>query len=151
MEKLTEKRDQPTADSSVQKLLSIIVEMDRSGIMDIIYRMLADEDVTSAIKKMLSSGFLMNLIENSEVIMNSLTTIDLSMFPHYTNAIKSVEIAIKTEDVEPVGGLKGILDKMKDEDTQKGIGIVFSLLKSLGRTCSEVEGCPFQTEENDQH
>ncbi|WP_297215520.1 DUF1641 domain-containing protein [Thermoplasma sp.] len=134
-------------EGSVQKILSIIVELDKSGIIDILYRMTKDEEVINSLKKLLSSGFLMNLIDNSEVIANSLTTIDLGMFPHYTNAIKAVENAIKTEDVEPVGGLSGILQKIKDDDTQRGIGIVLSLLKSLGKTCSESEGCPFKGKE----
>ncbi len=146
MEKLNEENKHSPNDTSIQKLLLIIDELDKSGILDLIYRMTRDEEIISSIKKILSSGFVMNIIDNSDIIMNSLTTIDLSMFPHYTNAVKSIETAIKTEDVKPVGGLKGVLDKMRDEDTQKGMGIIFSLLKSLGRTCSEAEGCPFKDE-----
>jgi len=144
LEKLNEETGQSFNDSSIKKLLLIIDELDKSGILDIIYRMAKDEEIISSVKRILSSGFLMNIIDNSDIIMNSLTTIDLSMFPHYTNAVKSIETAIKTEDVMPVGGLTGVLDKIRDEDTQKGIGIVFSLLRSLGRTCSEAEGCPFK-------
>ena len=55
--------------------------------------------------------------------------------------IKAVENAIKTDTVTPVGGMMGTLRAMKDEDAQKGLGIVFSILRSLGKTCSDEFNC----------
>ncbi|KJE48982.1 MULTISPECIES: DUF1641 domain-containing protein [Acidiplasma] len=126
---------------ALSNLLEIITVMQGKGLLDPIMGILNDDESMGAVMGLISNDFTMNLIMNNKLILNSLGTLDLSVTPHYVNMIKAIENAIKNETVTPVGGMMGTLHAMKDEDTQKGLGIVFSILKSLGKTCSNEFNC----------
>lgn len=126
---------------ALTNLLEMLTVLQNKGILDPIMGVLKDDDAMGTLMGLMSNDFTMNLIMNNKQIMDSLGTLDLSVTPHYVNMIKAIENAIKTETVTPVGGMMGTLRAMKDEDTQKGIGIVFSILKSLGKTCGDEFNC----------
>ena len=126
---------------ALSNLLEIVSVMQNKGIIDPIMGVLKDDGAMGMLMGLMSNDFTMNLIMNEKPILASLGTLDLSVAPHYVNMIKAVENAIKTDTVTPVGGMMGTLHAMKDEDAQKGLGIVFSILRSLGKTCSDEFNC----------
>ena len=126
---------------ALSNLLEMVTIMQNKGILDPILGVLNDDGAMGVLMGLFSNDFTMNLIMNEKPILESLGTLDLSVAPHYVNMIKAVENAIKTDTVTPVSGMMGTLRAMKDEDAQKGLGIVFSILRSLGKTCSDEFNC----------
>ncbi len=126
---------------ALSNLLEMLTILQNKGMLDPIMGVLKDDEAMGTLLGLLSNDFTMGLIMNNKQILDSLGTLDLSVFPHYVSMIKAIENAIKTETVTPVGGMMGTLHAMKDEDTQKGLGIVFSILKSLGKTCGDEFNC----------
>ncbi len=126
---------------ALSHLLEIIGVIQNQGLLDPILGLLKDDKAMGAVMGLISNDFTMNLIMNNKLIMDSLGTLDLSVTPHYVNMIKAIESAIKTDTVTPVNGMMGTLHAMKNEDAQKGLGIVFSILRSLGRICASDFNC----------
>ncbi len=126
---------------ALNNLLEMLAIMQNKGLLDPVMGILKDDESMGTLMGLVSNDFTMGLIMNEKPILNALGTLDLSVVPHYVSMIKAIENAIKTETVTPVGGMMGTLHAMKDEDTQKGLGIVFSILKSLGKTCGDEFNC----------
>ncbi len=122
-------------------LLEIVTVVQNKGLLDPVLGVLNDDGAMGTLMGLLSNDFTMSLIMNEKPILGALSTLDLGVAPHYVNMIKAVENAIKTDTVTPVSGMMGTLRAMKDEDAQKGLGIVFSILRSLGKTCSDEFNC----------
>ncbi len=126
---------------ALSHLLEIVTVIQNQGLLDPVLGLLKDDKAMGTLMGLLSNDFTMNLIMNNKLIMDSLGTLDLSVTPHYINMVKAIESAIKTDTVTPVNGMMGTLRAMKDEDAQKGLGIVFSILRSLGRICANDFNC----------
>ncbi|SMD30569.1 DUF1641 domain-containing protein [Picrophilus oshimae] len=127
--------------NALSNLLEMLGTLQNKGMLDPVMGILNDDEALGTLMGLLSNDFTMNFLMNYKTILNALGTLDLSVAPHYVNFIKAIENAIKTETVTPVGGMMGTLHAMKDEDTQRGLGIVFSILKSLGKTCFSDFNC----------
>ncbi len=122
---------------ALSNLLEMVTVIQNKGLLDPVLGVLKDDKAIGTLIGLVSNDFTMNLIMNQKTILNSLGTLDLSVTPRYINMFKAIENAIKTDKVTPVDGMIGTLHVMKDEDVQKGLGIVFSILRSLGKTCSD--------------
>ncbi|AWR97035.1 DUF1641 domain-containing protein [Acidianus sulfidivorans JP7] len=118
--------------NSLKTVLSLVKDLNKSGILDPIIGILKDEETLGKIVGGLVNDFTMNLLTNWNQIMSDLSKMDLTNFKYYTQLINSVGEAIKVEKVKPLG-LGGLLSALRDPDVQKGMGILINIVKHIGQ------------------
>ncbi|ASI13452.1 DUF1641 superfamily protein [Candidatus Mancarchaeum acidiphilum] len=125
--------------SAIANLATILSALQKVGLLDPVIGMLKDDEVINAVMGLISNDFTMNLIANAKPILNSLSKLDLSAIPKYLDVLSSALTYMENGTIPPVKGLTGMLHELGDKDTQKGLGIVFYLLKSLGSANSTTQ------------
>lgn len=118
--------------ASIKKVLGLLSDLQRSGILDPIAGILKDEETIGKVVSGLVNDFTLNLLNNWDQIMKDLSKLNLENFKYYTVLVNEIGDAIKTESVKPLG-LMGLLSALRDPDVQKGVGLVISILKHIGR------------------
>lgn len=97
--------------------------------------MLKDGETLGKIISGVINGFTLNLLNYWNQIMKDLSSIDLTNFKYYTLLVNATGEAIKAENVKPIS-LGGLLASLRDPDVQRGLGLIISVLRHLGRIYS---------------
>ncbi len=123
--------------NAIVNLATIISALQKVGLLDPVIGMLKDDDVINAVMSLISNDFTMNLIANGKPLLNSLGKLDIEKMPKYIDMLNAIGSDIENDKVPSVKGLTGLIHELENKDTQKGLGIVFHLLKSLGKANSK--------------
>ncbi|QKR00978.1 DUF1641 domain-containing protein [Metallosphaera tengchongensis] len=122
----------PETISSLKGVLEIVKDLQSSGILDPIKGLLKDEETLGKIMSALVNDFTLNLMANWNNITKDLSSLNLENLKYYTVLVNEIGEAIKSETVKPVG-LSGLLSAMRDPEVQKGLGLVISILRHIGK------------------
>ena len=80
-----------------------------------------------------ASGLIAPLLR----LLNAATTTDL--IDVLERAMQEPDLDRAVANPPKVGGIFGLLGAMKDPDVQRGLGIMFALLKALGKAATELK------------
>ena len=123
--------------------LDLFSVMQHKGLIDPIMGIMNDDQSFTALMSLLTNDLTMNIIANFDTITKSLGSIDMSMIPKYADLIKGIEKTFTEQTVTPIGGLTGIYGATENPDAKKGMGILFAIIRSIGKNCMS----DFKTEE----
>ena len=123
--------------NALEELLELVVKLKKTGVLDLLNRVV---DIFDRNRE--AAENLLTLIEGllegiSQAYEGQEDKASLKQF--MTRASKCVSETIQTTDLaraKPLG-LTGILSSLRDKNVQKGIGVIFELLRQLGRCYSE--------------
>ena len=123
---------------SLKKGIAILQQLDQSGALDTLFSL---ADILAFSKDMLTDEMIDgagSLISNAIDILSKLNR------PEVREMISAIldHSAELSKTMEEMGSIKGLLDlrrPLKDPDVQRGLGIVFALLKVLGKYAGRKE------------
>ncbi|MCY0859162.1 MAG: DUF1641 domain-containing protein [Sulfolobaceae archaeon] len=101
--------------SAISRALELLEKLNKLGILDVLNGILEDEDTLGKIIGAVTGDFTLNLVSKWNALSNALNE------------------ALKEENIKPVTGIFDIYRLLKDKDVQRGLGLVFSILKQLGK------------------
>ncbi|MEM3670596.1 MAG: DUF1641 domain-containing protein [Thermoprotei archaeon] len=127
----------------IGRVVELVSALDRAGLIDPLIGLLLDEKMMGAAVKLLSddrflelvrhSGnlftLLLNLADMDEELLSLLTAMQ-------TETAKKVFKAFReagTKDPQPVKGTFALLRELGNDDVGRGMGVVFSVLRELGK------------------
>jgi uncharacterized protein YjgD (DUF1641 family) len=123
--------------------LSLLAALDRDGLLEPILGILEDKQSMATIMKTLSNDrflelllhsqnlftLLLNLADMDEELLSLITAMQTDTFKKILTAFKNAS----SDGHKPVKGVLGLLRELGDEDTARGMGVVFGLLQELGK------------------
>ncbi len=125
---------------AVKSVLDILKDLNRNGVLDPVKGLIKDEETLGKLIGAMVNDFTMNLMTYWNEITKDLATIDLNNFKYFTYLVSATGEALKTENVKPVKGMWAILGELKDPDVQRGMGVVFAVLRSIGKLYDPTTG-----------
>ena len=114
-----------------EKIIRILKNLNRMGILDTLESVLTPE-IIGSLSRYLMSGGLLRLLDGLETLSEALGELE---FERIREAMPLVRGALEgiPERAERVG-LLGLLGKLRDKDIQRGLGVVMEILKAVGKT-----------------
>ncbi len=113
------------------KIIDLLKVLNKTGILDALNDILKPEMIDRLSRFMINKGFL-RLLDRLDVLLDMLGEIHYEeverTIPLLNNVIKAVP-----EEAERVS-LLGLMRKLRDEDVQRGVGVITEILKAIGRT-----------------
>ncbi|AOL17811.1 hypothetical protein BFU36_10165 [Sulfolobus sp. A20] len=130
--------------NTINTILSLMEDLNKVGILDVIRGIIKDENTLGNIINGLVNDFTLNLLNNWKEIANDLSKIDLRNFKYYTWLVSATGEALKVENVQPVTSLWELYRLFRDKDVQRGLGVVVSVLRHIGKVYEPEKGLAYQ-------
>jgi Protein of unknown function (DUF1641). len=113
---------------ALKNLVSLIVLLEKRGILDVILGALEDEQTFSNLIKLVASDEFLTLVSKLPKLLKLTATLD---YDSLTLLIKSLEAIARP--AKPVKGALGVLRELGDKEVAQGLGKVFEVLRELGK------------------
>ncbi|MEM4883989.1 MAG: DUF1641 domain-containing protein [Saccharolobus sp.] len=133
---------------SINFLFNLLNKIKKSGIVDPILGILEDEETLGKIINGIINDFTLNLISHWNQIVKDLSNIDLENFKYYTLLVSATGEALKSENVKPIKGIWELYKLLKDPDIQRGLGVLVSVLKHIGKLYTPEKGLAIKIEQS---
>jgi uncharacterized protein YjgD (DUF1641 family) len=128
---------------ALTRLVELLAELSRRGVIDPLIGLLQDEKMFGAIVNLVASDqflelvqhsqklftLLLNLADVDEELLNLITAMQTTTFKRFLSAFSS----IGKEEPKPVRGVLGTMRQLGDRDVSVGLGVVFQFLAKLGQ------------------
>lgn len=125
------------------RALALLAALDTGGLLEPVLGILEDKRTLAGIMKTLSNdrflelllhsqnlfALLLNLADMDEELLSLITAMQTDTFKKILTAFKNASSVRH----KPVKGTLGLLRELGDEDTARGLGVVFGLLQELGK------------------
>jgi len=118
----------------LRKVIRTLKTLNQMGVLDALESLLTPEILGSLANFLMSRG-LLRLVDGLETLTDALGEMEYEevgrAVPLLNNALKAIP-----EEAERVS-LLGLMGKLRDEDIQRGLGVVMEILKAMGRAYGE--------------
>lgn len=135
---------------AVARLSEVVSALDKAGLLDPVVGLLQDEKVMGEIVKRLSDdrflelarhsnnlfALLLNLADMDEELLSLITAMQTDTFKKVFKAFREAG----TKQPRPVKGTLSLLRELGNEDVGMGLGVVFSILREIGRQYAASSG-----------